>query len=196
MGAGSHADEHYGTPLSIGGFGTAGPTLTSGKVVRLSVQFCDGSCRATAHATVDAIVLPASGPVNVELLLGCDSFGRFDHRAYQALPNTGREGFGRKGTLTLKNVGLTRAQYEIVLVIRLLRLLLQRAPLFTRQTRTSILGDCEVRLMPSWCPVLYTALDGGRTWYPEQVYGVEIRGVVDVESRWHGISNTLCRLET
>jgi len=74
----------HAAPRSWGGFGTSAPLTTSASI-RLSIQFLRGTSPTAALAVWACIVPP--GTMQHPILLGRDSWMRFERRSYTTLPH-------------------------------------------------------------------------------------------------------------
>ena len=82
--AATHLCEQHGPPRSWGGFGTSAPLTTSASI-RLSVQFLRRFSPTAALAVWACIVPP--GTMQHPIVLGRDSWMRFEQRSYTTLPH-------------------------------------------------------------------------------------------------------------
>ena len=82
--AATHLCEQHGPPRSWGGFGTSAP-LTNSASIRLSVQ-CLRRFSPTAALAVWACIVPP-GTMQHPIVLGRDSWMRFEQRSYTTLPH-------------------------------------------------------------------------------------------------------------
>ena len=82
-GASTNTCERHAAPRSWGGFGKTAPLLTSTSV-RLSVHFLHGDI-PSAEVAVWACIVPP-GTMQHSVLLGRDSWMRFEQRTYTTLP--------------------------------------------------------------------------------------------------------------
>ena len=103
-GAATTACERNTPPRAWGGFGTSAPLQTT-KTVRVSVQFLRGE-EPTASLGVWMFVVP-DGTMQHAVLLGRDSWMRFDSRSYATLPSPSSS-CRTKGELTLSHLDGTR----------------------------------------------------------------------------------------
>ena len=102
VGAASDVCEITTQPRVWGGFGDSTTPLTTRKSVRLSVQFFHNTDRSASLA-VWAYVVPDSTMAHA-LLLGRDSYMRFDKRTYRTLPPISQHSAPR-GELNLEHFG-------------------------------------------------------------------------------------------
>ena len=102
IGAASDVCEVTTQPRVWGGFGDSSTPLTTQKSVRLSVQFFHNDSRSASLA-VWAFIVP-DGTMHHALLLGRDSYMRFDRRTYRTLPPLTPQSAPR-GELQLQHFG-------------------------------------------------------------------------------------------